>query len=192
MKDKSLFFGVESRDYCPFIREKTEKLLIELLKEYDPKNVLEIGTFLGYSASLIAETCPEAKVITIEKNLDNFFDAKKNLAGIENVIQFNCDAYDYLQNNSDERFDFVFLDGPKGQYIKYLPYLKKMLNVGGVLFADDILFYGLVNSEEKIDHKHRSLVNNLRKFVDQLKSDCDFETQIYDFDDGVGVAKKLR
>lgn len=192
MKDKLQFFGVESREYCPFIREKSEDLLVKLLKEVKPKKILEIGTFLGYSASIMAEACPEAEIVTLEKSEINFSDAQKNLQGYSNIKSLCCDALDYLQNNQNVLFDFVFLDGPKGQYYKYLPLLKKMLNVGGVLFADDILFYGLVASNEKIEHKHRSLVNNLRKFIENLKSDTDFETQIFDFDDGVGIAKKLR
>ena len=67
MKNKTEFIGVESRDYCPFIREKTEELLINLLKENAPKSILEIGTFLGYSASLMAEVCPQASITTLEK-----------------------------------------------------------------------------------------------------------------------------
>ncbi len=192
MKKKTEFIGVESRDYCPFIREKTEELLINLLKENAPKSILEIGTFLGYSASLMAEVCPQSSITTLEKNETNFIDANKNLQGVSNVEIINIDAMEFLQNNSEKKYDFIFLDGPKGQYYKYLPYLKQMLNKQGVLFVDDILYYGLVSSEEKIVHKHRSLVNNLRKFIDLIKTDSDLETNIYDFDDGVAIIKKIR
>ena len=65
-----------------------------------------------------------------------------------------------------------------------------MLNDGGVLFADDILYYGLVNSEEKVIHKHRSIVNNLRKFIEEIKTDQDFKTEIFDFEDGVSISIK--
>ncbi len=192
MKEKSQLIGVESREYCPFVRTNTEQLLIQLLKQNSPKKILEIGTFLGYSASLMAEVCPSSKIITLEKDSQNFLDAKINLKPYQNVSLLNSDALDFLQANDEMRFDFVFLDGPKGQYVKYWPFLKKMLNVGGILLADDILFYGLVNSTEKIEHKHRTLVNNLRKFLELVKSDDEFETSIYDFDDGVAVIRKLR
>lgn len=192
MKQKSDFIGASSRDYCPFVREKTEQLLTQTLLKLKPKTILEIGTFLGYSAFVMAQVCPNAKIISVEKNEQNFLDAQKNLQDLSNVEVINADAFEFLQKNTNLKVDFVFLDGPKGQYVKYFPYLKNMLNVGGILFADDILFYGLVSSGEKIEHKHRALVNNLRKFLDELKKDEDFETDIYDFDDGVSVSKKKR
>ncbi len=89
-----------------------------------------------------------------------------------------------------KQFDLIFLDGPKGQYHKYLPYLKQMLNCGGVLVCDDVLFYGLVNGDGKVKHKHRSIVEHLRKFLTDLQADANFETKIYDFEDGVSVSVK--
>lgn len=192
MKQKTDFIGAKNRDYCPFVREKTEELLIETLKSLNPTKILEIGTFLGYSASVMAEICPRAQILSVEKNENNFLDAQQNLKDYSNIKLFNCDALEFLENNRSLKFDFVFLDGPKGQYVKYLPFLKDMLSYNGVLFADDVLFYGLVNSNEKIEHKHRALVNNLRKFLEELQNDDNFDTMIYDFDDGVSISKKKR
>ena len=193
MKKKEDFIGVSQREYCPFIREKSEELLLRLLKDQNPESILEIGTFLGYSASLMLENCPQASLVTVEKNSSNAEFAKQNLQNFEERVRIeNCDAMQFLEANCDMRFDFIFLDGPKGQYVKYLPFLKKMLKIGGVLVADDVLFYGLVNSDEKIDHKHRALVNNLRKFLYEIQNDDDFETIIYDFDDGISVSRKIK
>jgi len=64
------------------------------------------------------------------------------------------------------------------------------MNSGAILLADDILFYGLVRSAEKIEHKHRALVNNLRKFIQAIQSDEDFETEIYDFANGMSMSRK--
>ena len=131
---------------------------------------------------------------TVELNPQNAQNALTNLKklGFEDRVKVVCsDALDFLKTlGDDQMFDFVFLDGAKGQYIKYLPYLKSHLNAGGVLFADDVLFYGMVTSHEKIAHKHRSIVNHLRDFLQTLQDDNDFETKIYDFDDGVSVSIK--
>lgn len=194
MKEKEKFLGFESHDYNPIIREKTLELLKNLLKKHKPKKILEIGTFIGYSAGVMLETCPEAFVTTVEKDETNSKFAIQNLTDLGFCGRFevkNQDAFDFLCEN-DEKFDFIFLDGAKGQYIKYLPYLKEALNVNGVLVADDIMFYGLVSSQEKIVHKHRSLVNNLRRFLQVLKDDSDFVTEIYDFEDGVSVSTKIK
>ena len=193
MIKKENFIGYSNHEYCPVIRELTKALLLETIKKKKPQKLLEIGTFVGYSSAVMLEASETLEIISLEKDPQNVKDAKQNLKnlGFEKRAEVVCcDAIDYLETHQDEKFDFVFLDGPKGQYFKYLPYIKKMLNDGGVLFADDILYYGLVNSEEKIIHKHRSIVNNLRKFIDQIKSDESFDTQIYDIEDGVSISIK--
>lgn len=193
MVDKEKLVGFEKHDYAPMVREKTEKLLIELLKNKKPKRVLEIGTFLGYSASVILNECPECFLKTIEKDNQNALDAKQNLETLGFTGRFDivcCDAIDFLQQANKEKYDFIFLDGPKGQYYKYYPFLKGLLNKGGVLMADDIMYYGLVKSDEKIVHKHRSIVNNLRKFLQMITTDNEVETIVYDFEDGVSISIK--
>lgn len=193
MKSKEEFFGFESHEYNPIVRSESKKLLSALIEKHKPKQILEIGTFIGYSASLMLETSTESFVTTVEKNSDNATCAVKNLRelGFDGRFEVvNADASDFLKENHDRKYDFIFLDGPKGQYVRYFPYLKNMLNKGGVLVADDILFYGLVRSQQKIEHKHRSLVNNLRKFLEVLQSDSDFETKIYEFENGMSVSVK--
>lgn len=194
MIDKTDFLGYQEHEYNPIVRKQTEQLLIDLIKKHKPHNILEIGTFIGYSSAVMMETDKDCFVTTIEKDKTNFQFAVQNLENLGFKGRFNAvneDAYEFLLN-SQQKFDFIFLDGPKGQYIKYLPLLKKLLNLGGILMADDVLFYGLVNSNEKIKHKHRSIVNNLRKFLDAIKNDTDFKTVIYDFEDGVCVGEKIK
>lgn len=193
MKSKEEFFGFENHEYNPIVRSESIKLLSSLIEKHKPKQILEIGTFIGYSASVMLESFSGSFVTTIEKNKENAECAVKNLKelGFEERFEVvNADASDFLIENQNKKFDFIFLDGPKGQYVRYLPYLKNMLNEGGVLVADDILFYGLVRSQQKIDHKHRSLVNNLRKFLEVLQNDKDLETVIYDFENGMSVSVK--
>lgn len=195
MVDKTKLIGFERHEYNPILRSRTEELLKKILLEKSPKHILEIGTFIGYSASVMLECCKDAYITSLEKDKQNSLDAIKNLTNMGFSGRFEvicCDAFQYLQDNENKKFDLIFLDGPKGQYIKYLPYLKKMLNLGGVLVADDVLFYGLVDSSEHIAHKHRTIVMNLRKFLSQLQEDADFKTDIYDFEDGVSVSLLLK
>lgn len=189
MIEKQALKGFESHDYRPFVREKTEKLLLECLKKSKPKRILEIGTFLGYSALLMHENCPEAEIVSVEKDRQNFEDATENLKSTS-IKLINDDAMNFLQNYRGEKFDFIFLDGPKGQYFKYFPLLKDILAEKGTLFSDDIFYYGLVEQQGKIDHKHRSIVNNLRRYIELLSNDSDFETTFFHIDDGVGVSIK--
>lgn len=193
MKSKEEFQGFDEHEYKPIAREKSIEVLEELIKKNHPKMILEIGTFIGYSASVMLEADKENFVRTVEIDEKNARDARKNLSelGFDGRFEVVCaDAMDFLVEHSDEKYDFIFLDGPKGQYIKYLPYLKKMMNKGAILLADDILFYGLVRSNEKIPHKHRSLVNNLRRFLTALEEDDELETTIYDFANGMSQSRK--
>ncbi len=154
--------------------------------------ILEIGTFLGYSGAVMLQEDENTTLITLEKDEQNSIDAVQNLNNLGFSGRFEvvcCDAWNFLKQ-CDQKFDIIFLDGPKGQYYKYLPYLKELLNCGGVLVCDDILFHGYVQADGKIKHKHRTIVNNMRNFLNDLQNDPNFKTELYDFEDGVAVSYK--
>lgn len=179
--------------YIPIIRDNTAQALINVCKEKNPKKVLEIGTAIGYSGLLMLQNC-QAFLYTIEKDEQRLAEAEKNfkLFGQEARVKLILDdALIALEKlcNDNEKFDLIFLDGAKGQYIKYYPLIKKLLNHDGVLFTDNIYMHGMVKSEGKIAHKHRSMVVNLRKYIELLKNDKDFTTNFYDIDDGYSISK---
>ena len=177
----------------PIIRPQSGKLLQAECQKVAPKTILEIGTAIGYSGILMLMAC-SATLVTIEKNENMFSIAKENFAKFgfsTRVKQILADAADVLKD-LDEKFDFIFLDGPKGQYIKYLPYLEKLLNYGGVLFADDIYFHGLVKADQPISHRSRSMVNNLRLFISALENSNTLESSFLDIEDGISISKKKK
>ncbi len=182
-------------NYIPIIRDNTAKKLIEICKETNPKKILEIGTAIGYSGIIMLKNC-NGKLYTIEKDDLRAQLANENFKkfGFANRVNlYEDDALNVLKKLDEEKehFDLIFLDGAKGQYIKYYPYIKNLLNVGGILFADNVFLHGLVKSEEKIPHKSRTMVVNLRKFIDALKSDEEYKTTFYDIDDGFSISKKI-
>lgn len=179
--------------YIPIIRDNTAQALINVCKEKSPKKILEIGTAIGYSGLLMLQNC-QAFLYTIEKDEQRLAEAEKNfkLFGQEARVKLILDdALIALEKlcNDNEKFDLIFLDGAKGQYIKYYPLIKKLLNRDGILFTDNIYMHGMVKSEGKIAHKHRSMVVNLRKYIELLKNDKDFTTDFYDIDDGYSISK---
>lgn len=176
--------------FIPIIRDESLKLLTDLCAREKPKKILEIGTAVGYSALAMLFSC-SAQVTTIEKDKVRLNEALQNFEKYRvsnRVTALEGDAGEILQS-LNERFDLIFLDGAKGQYIKYLPHLKRLLNDGGVLFADDIYLHGFVRADE-VSHKHRSMVMNLRAFIDTLKSDPDLDTTFYDIEDGISLSRK--
>ena len=180
-------------NHIPVLLDDTAKLLYSKINNQNPKNVLEIGTAIGYSGTLIlnASNC---KLTTIEKDEASFNLAKHHFEkfGLTNrVNQILGDALEELNNlvKLNKKFDFIFLDGPKGQYIKYLPILKQLLNNGGVLFADNVFFKRMIFIEGTIPHRKRTIVVNLRKFLETVKTDNNFyNVEILDVGDGVLIA----
>ena len=185
-----------TENHVPIVRDKTIEKIIEVIKENDCKQILEIGTAVGYSGIVILSNS-SAFLTTIEKNETRFHQAKANFRACNlesRVCLIEGDAFTEIENLSaqKEKFDFIFLDGPKGQYIKYLPFLKELLNNGGILFADNILMSGLLEDESRVNHKNRTMVRNMKAFLDNIQNDEDFKTQIYKIDDGFTISQLIK
>mgnify|MGYP004733511175 CR=1 FL=1 len=113
-----------------------------------------------------------------------------NLSG--RTTQFLGDGLDVCKqlNAQSKKFDFIFLDGPKGQYIFYLPVLLEMLEPNGVLVCDNVLFRGLVRSDIDVGHKKRAMITKLRKFLKEIESREDLITKVYEIGDGIAEIRK--
>lgn len=182
--------GFEKDEYVPIMKDESMSFLSQLCAREKPKRILEIGTYIGYSASVMLSSC-DATVVTLEKNAENAELARKNLAPFgERVTVETSDAFLYIARDDIGKFDLIFLDGPKAQYINYLPFLKELLNEGGVLVADNVYFHGLVRQAGEVKHKLRTIVVNLRKFIDAICLDEDLESEILDIGDGLSVSRK--
>lgn len=158
------------------------------------KNILEIGTATGASGIALLEACPQARLTTIEKNVSFAREAAANFAaaGVEDRARLIVgDAAEVLPTLSDE-YDFVFLDGPKVQYVKWLPVIKGLLARGGLLAADDVLLYGWVNGEAPVPKKRAMLVRHMREYLGAVLSDGDLLTYVADVGDGVALSVRIK
>ena len=180
------------QNYIPVLLDDTKDLLLKTIKEYNPKTILEIGTAVGYSGTLMLSSC-DAVLTTIELEEKNIELAKTTFTSnnvYDRVTQLKGDAKEIIPT-LNTKFDFIFLDGPKGQYINYLPYLKNLLNDGGIIFADNVLYRGMVESTEFIPHKKRTIVVNLRRYLNEVTTSNDLETTLHHIGDGVAISKKI-
>ena len=176
----------------PMVLDDTLKLLCDTIKSHECKRILEIGTAIGYSAIAMATYCDVEKIVTLEIDDDRYKLAKINIAKahMEDTIENKkIDAFEYIKD-SKEKFDFIFLDGPKGQYIKYLPYLINMLDKGGIIFADNVYFHGMVAGQIPTPKSVMTLVRNLQKYNDAVKINNQLQTKFYDVGDGVAISIK--
>lgn len=178
-------------NFVPIIRPKTLKYLIESVKVKNPKNILEIGTAIGYSGIKMLENS-NASLVTIEKDEKMLKLAQVNFREenlTERIQLVFDDAMNFLKQNT-QKFDFIFLDGPKGQYINYLPFLLNCLEKNGVMFCDNVLFQGLVNSNAEPPKKFRTIVRNLEKFILKIKQSENLSYKLYDIEDGFLIVWK--
>ena len=174
----------------PVADEETLNFLLLTLEMYKPERILEIGTAVGLSGVAMLQTLPNAKLTTIELEEERYEEAKQNFAdfGVETRVNaYLGDAAEILAM-MDGQFDFVFLDGPKAQYEKYLFDLKRLMKKGAVLFSDDVLLYGWVSGVEPTPQKRHSIVEKIRSYLQTLTSDEDFRTSVLDVGDGVALS----
>lgn len=189
IKEKAL------QNHVPIVRDKTIQCIIDILKNSNICSILEIGTAVGYSGIVMLANS-QASLTTIEKNEDRVKEAQINFKScglVDRVTQIQGDAQEEIEKLvlSKSKFDFIFLDGPKGQYIKYYPFLKQLLNQKGVLFADNILVGGLLEDETRVNHKNRAMVRNMKLFLKTLQNDIDFDTKLYKIDDGFSISQLI-
>ena len=134
--------------------------------------------------------CPDARLTTIELEEERYVEAKKNFAdfGVSNRVNAYLGDAGEILAMMDGRFDFVFLDGPKAQYEKYLFDLKRLMKKGAILFADDVLLYGWVSGAEPTPQKRHSIVDKIRSYLSVVTADKDFMTSVLDVGDGVALS----
>jgi len=183
-----------NRRGVPIIREESHNKLIEIVKKVNPKNILEIGTAVGYSGILMLEACPNAKLITIELQEDKVIEAQHNFkeAGLEDrvtIINGDCMQEVSLmvaEGNYDKFFDFVFLDGPKAQYVKMLESLIMLTKNKGTILADNVLFRGYVKDKTNMPRRFKTIVKRLNMFLDEVSTREDIESHtLYEIEDGM-------
>lgn len=177
----------------PILREKSFEKLLEVTKNLQPKNILEIGVNRGLSGIAMMLVCPNAKLSGIEIDEEKIKIAKSNYQDfnlLDRAKIFQGDASQIIPVLTG-KYDLIFLDGPKGHYFEYLPHLLEALNKGGVLFADNVLFRGYVGSKEKTPHRYNTTRNSMENFINAITNDKNLKTQIIDIEDGISITEKI-
>ena len=174
----------------PVADDETLQFLLLTLSMTKPQRILEIGTAVGLSGVAMLQACKAARLTTVDLEEERYVEAKKNFADFgvsERVNAYLGDAGEIL-SMMDGQFDFVFLDGPKAQYEKYLFDLKRLMKDGATLFADDVLLFGWVSGDEPTPWKRHSIVDKIRSYLDTVTADKDFITSVLDIGDGVALS----
>lgn len=190
-------FILEMEEYAkehnvPIIEKDSITLIMKYIKNNNIKNILEIGSAIGYSAILMASVSENIKVTTIERDETRYMECLKNVkkCGFEQKI--NVVFQDALDVNlSNVSYDMIFIDGAKAQSIKFFEKFKYFLNDNGVIITDNLKFHGNVGKSSEIESKNlRSLVEKIENYIEFLKENKEFDTKFYDVGDGLAVSVK--
>lgn len=175
----------------PIMQKEGIDFMCSFISEHHCTSILEIGSAIGYSAIRMAMLDPNVKVVTIERDDERYALAVENIAkaGLQNQITLlHGDA---LETEITGSFDLLFIDAAKAQYTRFFERYEGLLQQGGYVITDNLKFHGLVEHKELATSRNlRQLVTKIGRFVDYLKAREDFETEFYDFGDGVGISRK--
>lgn len=176
----------------PIVSQDVARFIELLLKIIKPKNILEIGSAIGYS-SLIMSKASDANILTIEKDEETFKVLKENLKkyDTDNKIKaINGDAINALKSMDKEvKFDFCFIDANKSQYEEYLNLVYDLTIDNALILIDNILFRGFVAKDED-NKRYRTIIKNLKKFIEDVKSDKRFTASLLSVHDGLLLLRK--
>ena len=193
-----------NRDNVPIIRKSMQRFLKLMLELKKPKNILEVGTAVGFSAILMAQYSQrDCHITTIEKYEKRIPVAKENFlkSGFNDKITLiEGDAKDILnellenENGDDKfagRYDMIFMDAAKGQYINFLPNAVKLLKKGGVLITDNVLQDDtVIQSKFTVVRRDRTIHKRMREYIRALMQSDELTTDILQLGDGISVSVK--
>ncbi|MBE6115700.1 MAG: O-methyltransferase [Erysipelotrichaceae bacterium] len=178
-------------DRVPIMEDEGMDFLCRFLQEKNIGSLLEVGTAVGYSSIMMAHSNPQLRIMTLEQDEERYAEAVYNIkrCHLENRINAICtNAREY---DTDERFDVIFLDGPKSHNQQLFERYEKNLNPGGYFIIDDVWFHGFIDNPELLHGKRlKKLVSKLKRFTDNMMNNTDYECTYLKIGDGVLVARR--
>lgn len=181
------------RLWIPVILDDTLELIKVILNCKKTNRILEIGTAIGYSSICFSELLQEGgEIDTIEIDDQMLMIANANIDMMnltDKIHTIKGDALEVLPTLK-EKYDFIFIDGPKSHYVEYLPICLNLLNKDGIIVADNIIYKGMVMGPVEIKHKQRTAVTRLREFIRAVKNDEKLYSSLVNIGDGVLIISK--
>jgi len=183
------------KNHIPIVQPEVARLITVLGRIQKPERILEVGTAIGYSAILLSEIVkPGGRIDTIDRYELMLNYAKENIkrAGKEHIINvISGEALDVLRC-LDKKYDMIFLDAAKGQYMEFLPECLRMLNTGGLIISDNILYKGMVANDDLVVRRKKTIVKRMRTYLDYICNNEQLDTCIIPIGDGVAVSYKMK
>ena len=175
----------------PIMQKDGIEFLCNYIKNNNITNILEIGTAIGYSAIKMCLVNSSVKVTTIERDIERYNVAIKNIDSFGLNDRINVILGDALEVDLTDKYDLIFIDAAKSQYIKFFEKFSLNLKDNGVIVSDNLSFHGLVEDPSKTNNRNtRQLVGKIQRYIDYLRNNENFKTTFYELGDGVSISEK--
>jgi predicted O-methyltransferase YrrM len=175
----------------PIMQKDGIDYLCNFIKENNIKNILEIGSAIGYSAIRMALIDEDITVTTIEKDLTRYEIAVNNIKEFKLDKRITIINGDALETNVNSKFDLLFIDASKGHNIDFFNRYKVNIKDTGYIVTDNLSFHGLVEDETLIQTKNqRGIVRKIKMFLDFLDNNREFTTTYVSVGDKISISKK--
>lgn len=175
----------------PIIHKEMRAFLEVLCKIKKPRKILEIGTAIGYSASCMAFSSGEnCSIITIERDSDMTTLAVQNIEklGLSDRIRvIEGDALEVLSCLSF-KYDMIFIDAAKGYYNEFFDYSINLINDGGIIVSDNVLYKGMTAEDSIVKRRQKTIVGRMREYLSMLCNHEKLSTSVIPIGDGVAVS----
>ena len=180
----------------PILNDQGLALMIQLASLIKPKRFLEIGTAIAFTSVNMATFSDDVIVDTIEKSEEMYQLALKNVADAKLNGRVNIylgDALEFDTSQINNRYDMIFIDAAKAQYIHFFEKYSPLLADEGVIISDNLLFHGLVTQEAPIENKNlKNLVEKIKAYNSWLAKNKKFQTIFLEIGDGMAISSRTK
>ena len=186
----------ELEDYAkeyniPIMQKDGILYLCNYIKENNIKNILEIGSAIGYSAIMMAKVSKDIKVTTIEKDLERYTITVSNIKKQELDNQINIINADAIDINLSDKYDLIFIDAAKGKNTLFFNKFKDNFSNQGTIITDNLSFHGLVEDPRLVKTKNqRGIVNKIKSYIEFLDTNKEFTTTYTKVGDTIAISKR--
>ncbi len=176
----------------PIMQDEGINYLINYIKENNIKNILEIGTAIGYSAIMMCMADKDVSVVTIERDEKRYLEAIKNIKKFKLEERIHLIYNDALEVKLNNQYDLIFIDAAKAQNKNIFERFEKNLRESGTIITDNMNFHGLIFEDEKniTSRNLRQLVRKIKDYRIFLENNNYYETEILNIGDGIAISIK--
>ncbi len=178
----------------PIVDKLTLDLLKQLIRMNNAKEILEIGTAIGYSSMQFASISDDIKVTTIERNENMIMNAKVHFQEFNYQHQIRlieADALEAYDQVNDREYDMIFIDAAKAQSRKFFELYTPLLKKGGLVVTDNVLYHGFVSNIDIVRSRNvKQMVKKVQQYNQWLMKQSHFTTNFINMDDGIAISIK--